>query len=238
MIVPTPIYRTTQLQGSTIPVIIANRISATAYSPHSATLEELNVFENGAVQYGNEDFEDFAHFKQHVYNGKYATSIPGEAEIMIPGIGHFTVAEGAWLYTPATFIEYVTSLVKKFNPAMNNLHLYPGSYTGKRTIYKEAGNGSPHQVDELASRNIFYQENGEYYLTRAVFFRDHTVHFDRLNQPLQISQEEYDSLTKQGIITTTIPVRDTVRRMPVYGRITITGVGSFTVKRVNYFANA
>jgi len=216
----TKVYREQIIEGFSIPAVIHNG---------SYFFVDIDVYSDGRVECWN--FEDFEHFKKDVNRGWVVLSIPDNEEISISELGWWKIKEASWLFTKESFINYVSGLVKELNPKLNNLYSYSQKVvngirigdSGKGTPYKEKKTADHDPFPEKIrgdSTNLFYKDNEIYYLVKVIVFSDSTVTLSRLEEPVQLSLEEFEKLTAEGIIVTSIPFGSIVH---------IHGLGSFTV---------
>ncbi|MBD2767526.1 hypothetical protein IC235_06435 [Hymenobacter sp. BT664] len=163
-------------------------------------------------------------------------NIPDKEEISIHELGSWKIKEGSWLFSKESFIDYVLSLIKELNPELQNIYTYSQKVVngvrigegGTGTVYKE-NKTIPHglfpeKVDG-DSVNLFYKLDEVYYLVKTNIFSDGTITLSRLEDPVQLSVEEFEGLAMQGMITTVVPLN---------ARVHIYGLGSFTVDECFY----
>lgn len=221
----TKVYRKQVIEGFSIPAVIHNG---------SYFFVDLDVYSDGRVECWN--FEDFEHFKNDVNRGWVVLSIPANAEISIHGLGSWKIKEGSWLFTKESFIDYVLSLIKELNPKLQNIYTYSQktvngiriAESGRGTAYKEhktvPHDPFPKKIDG-DSINLFYKPDEVYYLVKVNIFSDDTITLSRLEEPVQLSIEEFENLATQGLLTTDLPLNAKVR---------IYGLGSFAVTEASY----
>ena len=216
----TKVYRRQIIEGFSVPAIVHN---------YHYFFVDIDVYENGRVEYW--DFKDFESFAKSVASGRISLSIPEGEVLSIHGLGDWKISDATWTFNKETFIKYVKSLVKELNPKLENIYEYSEKTingvvigeSGKGTAYKEKKRVPhdifPEKVDG-ESLNLFYKVEGEYYLIKAIFFADNSVSICRLENPLDISFEEFEELIAKKIITSEVPNASKVH---------IYGLGSFNV---------
>lgn len=224
----TKVYRQKTVEGFSIPAIIRNG---------SYFFVDLDVYEDGRVNCWN--FEDFEHFKKDVRRGWVKLSIPDNEEISINGLGAWTITGGVWIFEQESFIDYVLSLIKKLNPKLKNIYQHSMKKVNGVTI-SERGNGTiykthydtpddvcPDKIDGK-STNLFYKVKDEYHLVQLNIFADQTLRLSRLEETVELSFPELEELVTKEIIVT---------QVPALSRVHIYGLGSFTMKEVQYCAD-
>ncbi|MDR6568822.1 DUF7638 domain-containing protein [Chitinophaga ginsengisegetis] len=224
----TKVYRQKTVEGFSIPAIIRNG---------SYFFVDLDVYEDGRVNCWN--FEDFEHFKKDVRRGWVRLNIPDNEEISIHSLGAWTITDGAWIFTPESFIDYVLSLVKKLNPKLENIYQYSEKKIngvsigedGSSSVYREhkrtPDDVFPDKIDGK-SLNLFYKVKEEYHLTKVNIFSDQTLRLSRLEETVELTLQELEELIAKKIIVTEVPA---------LSRVHIYGLGSFTIKQAEYTAD-
>lgn len=224
----TKVYRQKTVEGFSIPAIIRNG---------SYFFVDLDVYEDGRVNCWN--FEDFEHFKKDVRRGWVRLSIPDNEEISIHGLGAWTIMGGSWIFEPESFIDYVLSLIKKLNPRLKNIYKHREkkvngvtiSESGRGTIYKThvgtPDDTFPDKIDGK-SLDLFYKVKDEYHLTQMNVFADQTIRLSRLEKIMELTLPELEELVTKEIIVT---------QVPNLSRVLVYGLGSFTIKEVQYTAD-
>ncbi|RBL90687.1 DUF7638 domain-containing protein [Chitinophaga flava] len=221
----TRVYRTKIIEGLSVPAVIHNG---------SYFFTDLDIYEDGRVEYW--EIEDFEHFKQKMREGWIVTVIPDGSSISIHGLGSWPVTAGSWLFNKKSFVSHAESLIRTLNPRMENIYTYRKKTlngigfveSGKGTVYKENKRGPydlfPEKINGN-SENLFYQTTDGYYLVRLVLYPDHTVCLERLETPIQLSMQEFESLVSQGILLSEIPL---------HAKVHIYGLGSFVAGEADY----
>lgn len=210
------------IEGFSIPAIIHNR---------SYFFVDLHVYENGRVQCWN--FEDFEHFKRDVQRGWVALNVPDNKEISIHGLGAWTIINGNWQFDKETFIEYVKELIKLLNPKLENIYTYSEkkingisvSESGDGTIYKQKPNDIFEKKIDGESINLFYKTNDVFYLVKVNAFADGNLEISRLENPINLNINEFESFITEGVLLTDIPVGS---------KVYIYGLGNFSTQETHY----
>lgn len=226
MIKPTAkVYRKQIIEGYSIPAFIKNG---------SHFFVDLDVYENGRVHCWN--FEDFEGFKKDVDRNWVDLSIPDNDQISIYGLGNWTINHGNWLFDKETFIAYVQSLIKELNPDLKNMYTYSEKIingirigeSGSGTVYKEVkrypNDNFPEKING-ESVDVFYKALENYHLVKVNVFSDSTIQLSRLETPIDLTLEAFESLIREEKILTEIPLNKTVF---------IYGLGSFKMTNVQY----
>lgn len=226
MIKPTTkIYKKQTIEGYSIPAFIKNG---------SHFFVDLEVYENGRVNCWN--FEDFEHFKKDVNRNWVALSIPDNNQISIHGLGDWIIDNGNWLFNKETFIEYVQSLIKELNPNLENIYKYNQKKingvligeNGDGTVYKEIkkypNDIFPKKINGQ-SVDLFYKVLKDFYLVKVNVFSDSTIQISRLENPIELTFEEFENVIQEEKLVTEIPLNATVF---------IYGLGNFTVTEAQY----
>ncbi|NNV57825.1 DUF7638 domain-containing protein [Limnovirga soli] len=224
----TKVYRKQIIEGFSIPAIIHNI---------NYFFVDLDVYENGRVHCWN--FEDFEHFKKDVQRGWVVLNIPDNNDISIHGLGSWTIENGSWLFNKKTFIDYVQRLIKELNPSLENIFKYKekkvnGITVGENgggIIYKEKKKTPNSFFSEKVngqSINLFYKTTANFHLIKVNLFADGTLQLSRLENPIDLSIEEFEKLIIENNLVTEIPIGSTVY---------IYGLGEFSIKKMFYNAN-
>lgn len=224
----TKVYRKQIIEGFSVPAIIHNM---------DYFFVDLDVYENGRVYCWN--FEDFENFKKDIQRGWVVLNIPDNKEISIHGLGRWTIENGNWLFNKETFINYIQNLIKELNPSWENIFKYKEKKingitigeNGNGTIYKEnkktPDDFFPEKVDG-ESVNLFYRIVDDFYLIKVNVFVDGSLQLSRLENPIDLSIEEFEKLIVDNNILTEIPIGSSVN---------IYGLGKFSIQKISYTAN-
>lgn len=226
MIKPTTkVYRKQITEGYSIPAFIKNG---------SYFFVDLDVYENGRVYCWN--FEDIESFKKDVEKNWVVLNIPDNNEISIQGLGSWTISNGNWLFNKKTFISYVENLIKELNPNWDNIFKYSEkkikglivAENGEGVIYKESKKKSndifPSRINGQ-SLDLFYKVLENYYLIKVNIFADNTIQLARLENPIDLTLEEFENLIQEKTILTKVPLNSIV---------IIYGLGNFKMIKAQY----
>lgn len=218
------VYKTQEIQGVSVPAIIENG---------GYHFTDLDIYENGRVYCWN--FHDFEIFKQEVNNEWVVLSIPDGEDISIFNLGCWKIKNSQWIFNKKSFIAYVESLIREMNPQWKNIYTYVEKKLGKiiigengqGTIFKEIKNeyGFNSKKIEANSLNLYYKENEIYHLVKVIAFADHTLQITRLENPFEISFEEFKKLVKEKKIVTNPPKNSVIN---------IYGLGSFSIEQKSW----
>ncbi|MDO5105257.1 hypothetical protein [Capnocytophaga sp.] len=221
------VYKTQEIQGVSVAAFIENG---------GYHFTDLDIYENGRVYCWN--FHDFEIFKQEVNDEWVVLEVPEGEDIRIFDLGSWKIKNPQWIFTKKTFIAYVESLIREMNPQWTNIYTYTekkingitiGEH-GEGTVFKEVTgtNGFRSQKINANSFNLFYEESGVYNLVKIIVFADYTLQITRLENPLEISFDEFKKLIK---------TKKLVTNPPKNAQVTIYGLGSFTIDEENWSGN-
>jgi len=229
MITPsTRVLRRQIIEGYSIPAFINNG---------GHCFVNLDVYEDGRVQCWN--FKDFEHFKKDVQRNWVSFSIPNYQSISIVGLGEWIIHEANWLFNKDSFIEYVENVIKMLNPNLENIYKYTErknengiiySQNGHGTVFKEKRN-SPlcdifAEIKRGNGHDFFYKIRGDFYLVSANVFSDGSIHLSRLENPVELTLNEFEILIRKKVL---------VSRIRKNSNVIIYGLGSFKIHKALYY---
>ncbi|WP_374172688.1 hypothetical protein [Flavobacterium tructae] len=220
----TTISRTEVFEGVSIPGIIHN------WQYH---FTDLQVYSDGLISCW--EMVDLKMFKSKLDKGWVVTSIPDGEAISIFSLGCWNIEQGEWKHTKETLYDYVYSLVKQLNPALENLHDYKGvnsKMIGKVNVSKHfMPNPKPYHLEDSSSLfsekkygvkfHLFYRsDDAKTYLVELSLYQSGRIELCNLPIRKILNFEELDELAKKGVLTTEPKVGEV---------ITILNLGTFKI---------
>jgi len=199
----TTITRTEILEGFSIPGIIHN------IQYH---FTDLQVYSDRLISCW--EMVDLSMFKNKLNKGWVVTSIPDGETISIFSLGHWNIEEGKWQHTKETLYDYVYSLVKRLNPALENLHNYNGNNSkmvGKTNVAKHfISDPKPYHFDDPSSFfpkkingekfNFFYRnDDNKTYLAELSIYKSGYIEITNLPTKKIYKFEDLDELAEKGM---------------------------------------
>ena len=222
----TNITRTETIEGLSTPGIIKN---------FHYYFTDLEVYSDGLISCWG--MVDLAMFRQKLSEEWVVTSIPDGEFFSISGLGRWQIEDAHWLYNPNTLYDHVTSLVKRLNPDMQNLHNYHGSdvrQIGKTRISKHSlpsptpfyrhENSSywPQRMDS-AKFWVFYRDDDQkVYLTDLSIYKNARVEITKLPKRLVLQFDQLPQWVENGRILTELAKGE---------QVNILNLGSFRVSQ-------
>jgi hypothetical protein len=227
----TKLYRTEKIEGCAIPALIRDG---------SHTFIDLEVFADGYIQ--SVIFEDFESFKEGIESNHIAMNIPDNNEIVIKGLGNWIIDEGLWTYDKITFANYIEERIKELNPEFkseksekeseqeSNIWILQHKVRKAEnvTIYRDKScylDGTVNERLEGNSTNLFYRQNGTYYLVKVNVFTNYSIQLSRLESTVELSLEKFEEYVMLGTILSEVPLHEPV---------VIYGLGTFIMKEVRF----
>lgn len=220
----TTITRTEILEGFSIPGIIHNM---------QYHFTDLQVYSDGLISCW--EMVDLSMFKDKLNKGWVVTSIPDGEAISIFSLGHWNIEQGEWQHTKETLYDYVHSLVKRLNPALENLHNYNGKNSkmvgkvnvGKHCIttpkpyhFDDQNSFFPNRINGEKFHFFYRNDDNKTYLAELSIYKSGKIEITNLPKKKTYKFEDLDNLTKNGTLTTDLKIGETV---------TILNLGSFNV---------
>lgn len=221
----TAVTRTEQIEGFSIPGIILNM---------QYHFTDLQVYSDGLISCWG--MVDLPMFKNKLSKSWVVTSIPDGQTISIFSLGSWVIENGAWDYDEESFYAYVKKLIKTLNPTLENLYNYNGEnykMIGKSSVAKHSSlNSKPYYYDNpdsfLSKRNegekfhVFYRnDDTKTYLAELSLYKTGKIEITNLPVKKTFKFEEIKDLIQNEKLITELNTGE---------KITILGLGSFTVK--------
>jgi len=201
----TTITRTEVLDGFSIPGIIHNM---------QYHFTDLQVYSDGLISCW--EMVDLAMFKDKLNKGWVVTSVPNGGAFSIFSLGFWMIERGEWLHTKETLYEYVYSLVKKLNPALENLQNYNGSNSKMFGTLAVAKHSMPspkpyysEKPDSYFSKringekfHILFREDNKTYLSELSLYKNGLVEITNIPTKKSFKFEDLKELATKGVIAT------------------------------------
>lgn len=221
----TKITRTDILEGFSIPGIILNM---------QYHFTDLQIYSDGLISCW--EMVDLAMFKHKLSNGWVVTSIPDGQKISIFNLGSWVIDKGEWTYDEESYYKHVKTLIKKLNPALENLHNYNyknSKMIGKVSVAKHLSlNPKPYYYDNpnsfLSKRNegekfhIFYRnDDSKTYLAQLSIYQTERIEITNLPTKKIFQFDDLKILINNNQLTTELNIGE---------EVIILGLGSFIIK--------
>lgn len=221
----TAITRTEILDGFSIPGIIHNM---------QYHFTDLQVYSDGLISCW--EMVDLPMFKDKLNKGWVVTSIPDGEAISIFNLGHWYIENGEWVHTKDSIYNFVSSLVKKLNPTLENLINYNGNNSktvGKVSVAKHfMPTPKPYHYDDPNSYlprkisgekfHFFYREtNNKTYLAELSLYKSGRIEITNLPEKKIFEFADLDTLVNSKQLDTKLEIGE---------KVTILNLGSFNIK--------
>ena len=228
------IQRSRVVEGKTVPAFINTR------SNDGYRFLNLEVYADGAVDYGLDELIDLKLFLQKLEQGWITTQIP-DGEIIVAGrLGELKISKGRWIYDSKAFYKYAISIIKELNPTYQNLfnnkeekniairldpNAYSSLYRDEKYVPSYPSNDT-YAPDRYRGKLIhaFYKSEVDVVnLVNLIIFLDRKVVISGLAKPITTDLNGLEKLVEHQKIISELP-RNT--------EVTIYGLGSFIAEQV------
>ncbi|WP_324027519.1 hypothetical protein QSV08_06120 [Maribacter sp. BPC-D8] len=221
----TTITRTETFEGFSIPGIIHNM---------QYHFTDLQVYSDGLISCW--EMVDLSILRNKINQGWIVTKIPNGEAISIFNLGNWYIEQGEWDHTKESLYEFISSLIKRLNPTLENLHNYNGNNSkkiGKVDVAKHFDpSPKPYHYDDLDSIlpnkvngekfHFFYRINdNKTYLTELSIYESGRVELTNLPTKKVINFSDVKNLINEKVLVSDLKIGETV---------TILNLGSFKIK--------
>lgn len=201
---------------------------------------DLPVYEDGVFDcWENVDINGL---KNKINIGWLTPSIPNGEHFSIHHLGSYRIRDCKWGYTKESYPDFLISVVKSMNPAMENIFNSGGqtskvignkNYSVFNCSSKELvrqDSKTPSFKDYKGKReHYFYKDStGEYYLASMNVYSDSTILIEGIPSNKSITIEEVKKLIDDSVLTC---------ELPVGAKVNIKDLGSFLVEENRYNIN-
>lgn len=212
------VYYKKIVEGESIPAIIRN------FNYH---LISMPVYEDGSISCWERI--SFQELKEKLDKKWLVTEIPDGEQLSVFQLGYFEILRGEWNFTPDSFTEYVSGLIKKMNPEMKGLfeegrtkkeqwERERVSWSATGVEYKLKSNFG-HDIMDGASTSLFYQYMDRLWLTKLAVYPDGTIQIEALDG-VTCTLDDVRKMFADRILTTTCKASEWVE-LGALGRVQV-----------------